>query len=88
MQRTMANRAGGEEPRWYRTYYLALLEGDRRKAKMKIDRARHEIEDRLVELRTHAPGNPREPQDLCNALLYLGILMQHMTAESGGVLWD
>jgi hypothetical protein len=76
------------EPSWYRIYYLAVLEGDRYKAKAKIDRAQHAIENRLIELRSESPSSPREPQDLCNALLYLGILLQHMTGDTGGVLWD
>jgi len=77
-----------DEPNWYRIYYLAVLEGDRCKAKTKIDRAQQAIEERLIELRSESPSSPREPQDLCNALLYLGILMQNMSADAGGVLWD
>ena len=83
-----AARATGNEPSWYRTYYLAVVEGDRHKAMTKIDRAQHAIHDRLVELRSASPSTPREPQDLCNALLYLGILVQHMSGDTGGVLWD
>ena len=91
MQHTGARAATNvrkDEPNWYRVYYLAVLEGDRYKAKTKIDRAQHAIQDRLIELRSASPSTPREPQDLCNALLYLGILVQHMTADAGGVLWD
>ena len=90
MQHTgaVAARIPKDEPSWYRTYYLAVLEGDRYKAKAKIDRAQQAIEDRLIELRSETPSSPREPQDLFNALLYLGILLQHMTSDTGGVLWD
>jgi hypothetical protein len=77
-----------DEPNWYRMYYHAVLEGDRHKAKTKIDRAQQAIQDRLIELRSQAPCTAREPQDLCNALLYLGILLQHISTEAGGVLWD
>ncbi len=83
-----AARAARNEPHWYRVYYLAVLEGDRHKAKVKIDRAQSAIQDRLIELRSQNPSSPREPQDLCNALLYLGILLQHMSGDTGGVLWD
>lgn len=77
-----------DEPQWYRMYYLAVLEGDRHKAKGKIDRAQQAIADRMLELRSQSPNSPREPQDLSNALLYLSILMQHISSEAGGVLWD
>ncbi len=76
------------EPQWYRMYYLAVLEGDRFKAKGKIDRAQQAIADRMLELRSQDPNTPREPQDLSNALLYLSILMQHISSEAGSVLWD
>ena len=91
MQQTRARAAASvqqNEPNWYRIYYLAVLEGDRYKAKIKIDRAQHAIQDRLIELRSESPSTPRESQDLCNALLYLSLLLQHMTADAGGVLWD
>ena len=83
-----ATRAIGNEPNWYRIYYLAVVEGDRHKAMTKIDRAQQAIQDPLVQLRSESPSSPREPQDLCNALLYLGILLQHISADTGGVLWD
>jgi len=86
--RSGETRISRDEPTWYRTYYLAVLEGDRYKAKAKIDRAQQAIQDRMMELRSQAPNTPREPQDLCNALLYLGILLQHMSGDAGGVLWD
>jgi hypothetical protein len=90
MQHTQARvtRMKRDEPHWYRTYYLAVLEGDRYKAKAKIERAQNDIQDRLIALRSETPTTPREPQDLCNALVYLGILLQHMSSEAGGVLWD
>lgn len=81
-------RTPRDEPSWYRTYYLAVLEGDRYKAKVKIDRAQQAIQDRMAQLRSETPCTPREPQDLCNALLFLGILMQHISGDAGGVLWD
>lgn len=77
-----------DEPRWYRTYYLAVLEGDRERARTKISRAQHAIQERMEELRSMAPNTPREPQDLCSALVYLGILLQHMTGDGGRVLWE
>lgn len=77
-----------DEPRWYRTYYLAVLEGDRGKAQAKIDRAQHAIHQRIKELHSVEPNTPREPQDLCNALLYLGILLEHITEETANPLWD
>ena len=83
-----SGRSSCDEPNWYRIYYHAVLEGDRYKAKAKIDRAQQAIENRLIELRSHTPSSPREPQDLCNALLYLGILLQNISTEAGGVLWD
>lgn len=76
------------EPMWYRVYYHALLEGDRDKAKVKIDRARRAIQERLRDLRSLPPSTVREPQDLENAQTYLGILSQHIGSDSGNVLWD
>lgn len=83
-----SSKAMADEPHWYRMYYLAVLEGDRFKAKSKIDRAQQAIADRMLELRSQNPNTPREPQDLSNALLYLSILMQHISSEAANVLWD
>jgi hypothetical protein len=76
------------EPGWYRLYYQALTEGDRSKAITKIERAERAIHERFFDLHTTPPSTPREPQDLRNALTYLGILMQHIGSDSGSILWD
>jgi len=78
----------GAEPGWYRIYYTALLEGDRQRARTKIDRAQKAIHQRLAELGVAVPRSEREPQDLQNAQTYLGILLQYIGSESGSVLWD
>ncbi|MFZ0732048.1 MAG: hypothetical protein WAM79_06965 [Candidatus Sulfotelmatobacter sp.] len=80
--------ARGGEPGWYRIYYTALLEGDRHRARAKIDRAQKAIHERLTELHAAVPSNERESQDLQNAQTYLGILLQYIGGESGSVLWD
>lgn len=77
-----------DEPGWYRIYYTALLEGDRQRARAKIDRAQKAIHQRLVELGAAVPSTEREPQDLQNAQTYLGILLLHIGSDSGSVLWD
>lgn len=86
LHRARATRSG--EPGWYRVYYTALLEGDRQRARAKIDRAQKAIHERLAELHADVPSSEREPQDLQNAQTYLGILLQHIGSESGRVLWD
>jgi hypothetical protein len=83
-----ARTARHDEPGWYRIYYTALLEGDRRRARAKIDRAQKAIDQRLAELGAAVPSTKREPQDLQNAQTYLGILLQHIGSDSGNVLWD
>lgn len=80
--------ARGDEPGWYRIYYTALLEGDRHRARTKIDRAQKAIHQRLAELHAAVPSSEREAQDLQNAQTYLGILLQHIGSDSGNVLWD
>jgi len=55
---------------------------------LEIERARHAIENRAVELRHISPSNPRETQDMVHALTYLGILLMYMNSENGGLLWD
>ena len=86
--RTNSRSVVTAEPMWYRIYYHALLEGDRDKAKVKIDRARKAIQERIRDLHSLAPSNAREPQDLRNAQTYLGILSQHIGSDSENVLWD
>jgi hypothetical protein len=69
-------------------YFDAMVERDRSQALLEIERARHAIEDRAIELRQVAPSSPRETQDMVHALTYLGILLMYMSTESGGLLWD
>jgi hypothetical protein len=76
------------QPAWYKVYFDAMVERDRRQALLEIERARHAIEDRAIELRQVAPSSPREKQDMVHALTYLGILLMYMSTESGGLLWD
>jgi hypothetical protein len=73
-------------PNWYQVYFAAVLEPDEWKALIEIDRARHAIEDRLTQLRCSAPDNPREPQDLDSALIYLGLLAQNIEIGAGSLL--
>lgn len=65
-----------------------MVERDRSQALLEIERARHAIENRAVELRHVAPSNPREAQDMVHALTYLGILLMYMNTENGALLWD
>jgi len=81
-------KAGHPKSSWYQTYFAAVLESDRRKAVLQIERAQIAIQDRLLELRKAPPDNPREVQDLSNALTYLGILFQNIDSENGHMLWD
>lgn len=76
------------EPQWYRAYFLAMVERDRGKALLEIRKARTAILERTRELRYMTRPNPREIQDLVNALTYLGILLSHIGAETGDLLWD
>jgi hypothetical protein len=73
---------------WYQIYFAAMVEGDGDKALLQFVRAQRAIEDRLVELRTLPPSNPREPQDLNNALTYLGILLENLDAKSESLFWN
>lgn len=75
-------------PRWYQIYFAAILESDQSKAALLIESAQGAIRDRLAELRAAPPANSREGQDLDSALMYLGILLDHMGQESGSLLWD
>ena len=81
-------RTPSAEPTWYHAYFLAMVEHDRNKALSEIERARDAIQQRTRELQYGAPSNPREVQDLMNALTYLRILLTHMNADTGGLLWD
>jgi hypothetical protein len=76
------------QPAWYKAYFDAMVERDRTQALLEIERARHAIENRAIELRQVAPSSPRETQDMVHALTYLGILLMYMSTESGGLLWD
>ncbi len=76
------------QPAWYKAYFDAMVERDRSQALLEIERARHAIENRAIELRQVAPSSPRETQDMVHALTYLGILLMYMSTESGGLLWD
>lgn len=76
------------QPPWYKAYFDAMVERDRSQALLEIERARHAIENRALELRQAVPSSPREPQDMVHALTYLGILLMYMSTESGGLLWD
>jgi len=76
------------QPAWYKAYFDAMVERDRSQALLEIERARHAIEKRAVELRHVSPSNPRETQDMVHALTYLGILLMYMNSENGGLLWD
>ena len=78
----------GKSSTWYQTYFAAMVEGDRDKALLQIVRAQSAIRDRLVELRTLPPANPREPQDLNSALVYLGILLDNVDANGESLLWS
>jgi hypothetical protein len=81
-------RTSRGEPAWYQAYFAALVERDCDKALIEIERARHAIQERTRELHHVPPSNPREIQDLTNALTYLGILLMHMGTETGSLLWD
>ena len=65
-----------------------MVERDRSQALLEIERARHAIENRAIELRQVAPSSPREAQDMVHALTFLGILLMYMNSENGGLLWD
>jgi hypothetical protein len=75
-------------PEWYRTYFFAVVESNRNRALPQIELAQKAIHARVAELRTEPLSNPRELQDLNSALIYLGILLQHIGRETGKLLWD
>ena len=65
-----------------------MTEHDRKKALVEIEKARHAIQERTDELHSLPPNNAGELQDLTSASTYLGILLMHMGAETGSLLWD
>ncbi|HLZ39631.1 MAG TPA: hypothetical protein VKQ11_01635 [Candidatus Sulfotelmatobacter sp.] len=75
-------------PAWYGTYFYAVVESKRDRALPQIELAQQAIHARVAELRDRGGSNPRELQDLNNALIYLGILLQHIGSETGNLLWD
>jgi hypothetical protein len=76
------------DPEWYRAYFAAMVETDRNRALLEIQKARIAIQERTRELRHNQPSNPREIHDLINALTYLGILLSHLGTATGDLLWD
>lgn len=75
-------------PDWYQTYFVAVVEHDRQRALPQIELAQKAIHDRVTQLQKDPPWNPRELQDLNNASVYLGILLQHIGSDTGNLLWD
>lgn len=75
-------------PDWYQVYFVAVVESNRDRALPRIELAQKAIHDRVSELRNNASATPRELQDLNNALVYLGILLQYIGRETGNLLWD
>jgi len=65
-----------------------MVESDRSKALLEIERAQKAIQERALELRLQHQCDSREMQDLTSALTYLGILLLHISKESGNLLWD
>ncbi len=61
-------------PVWYQIYFAAVLERNRTRALIRIERARSAIEARLLELRSRSATSPREIQDLKSAMIYLRLL--------------
>lgn len=91
METTMQRKIRGTQsniPDWYRTYFHAMVENDRAKAVIEIERAQKAIQERLLELHRASAADPREMQDLASAITYLGILLMHIGDETGNVLWD
>jgi uncharacterized membrane protein YdfJ with MMPL/SSD domain len=80
-------RESGESG-WQRAYFEVMVESDRNKALLGIERARYAIQERIEELDHVAAKNPRELQDMVYASTYLGILLMQMGTEAGSLLWD
>lgn len=81
-------RSNDNAPDWYQTYFVAVVERRRDRALPQIELAQQAIYARVAELRKNASGSARELQDLNNALVYLGILLQYIGRETGNLLWD
>ena len=73
---------------WYQLYFAAVTERNESRTVRQIERARHAMRDRVVELRAAEGSNGGELQDLNNALTYLTILLQHAGREGGSLIWD
>lgn len=75
-------------PAWYQTYFAAILETNQDSARAKIEQARNDVQDRILELRFNSTShNSREIQDLDNALTYLQILLEHIRRDDS-TLWE
>lgn len=85
-QRNTSTESG--ETSWQRAYFEAMVESDRNKALLGIERARYAIQQRVEELDHLSTKSPRELQDLVYASTYLGILLMQMGTEGGSLLWD
>jgi len=75
-------------PAWVRSYFVAVMESNRQRALPQIELAQKAIHARVQELRSYPSSNSGELRDLNSALIYLGILLQHIGAETGNLLWD
>jgi hypothetical protein len=73
---------------WYPIYFAAVLETDRSKALIQIERAERAIHERLIELRKAPANTSTEVHDLSNALNYLEILLHNLEIDSRSPLWD
>ena len=87
-KRTLCPSSNPGVPDWYQTYFVAVVEHDRQRALPQIELAQRAIHDRVSQLQKDPTCNPRELQDLNNASVYLGILLQHIDSETGNLLWD
>jgi hypothetical protein len=90
MPYTKANSTPNEanSPAWVRSYFVAVMESNRKRALPQIELAQKAILARVEELRSQPASHPGELQDLNSALVYLGILLQHIGKETGNLLWD
>ncbi len=80
--------AESNEPAWYRTYFIAVMERNRSRALVEMGCAQKAMQERVTELRNLPSDDPREMLDLNSALTYLDILLMHFGQESGDHLWD
>lgn len=81
-------RSSAAAPDWYQAYFVAVVESNRDRALPQIELAQRAIHNRVAQLQKDPHSNPRELQDLHNASVYLGILLQHIGRETGNLLWD